>query len=181
MDCKITSRNNRRRAGFTLTEFVVASFIAIVLMVALMAFSLFSGRSLLAMSNYLDLDAQSRRALDSLTKEMRRAKAVAAYSTNSITFTDFDGAALTFTFSPTNRTFQRTKGSETTTLLENCDTLSFNMLERDPIENSFELTTATNVANCKSIWITWKCSRTFVAPAVNADNLTTANIVLRLK
>ncbi len=181
MDCKITSRNNRRHAAFTITEFVFASAITIVLMVALMAFSLFSGRSLLAMSNYLDLDAQSRRALDSLTKEVRRAKAVAAYTTNSITFTDYDNKSLVFTFSPTNRVFTRTKDNETTTLLQNCDTLSFNMLERDPIENSFELTTATNVADCKSIWITWKCSRTFVAPAVNADNLTTANIVLRLK
>ena len=181
MDCKITSSKHRRRAAFTITEFVMASAITIVLMVALMAFSMFSGRSLLAMSNYLDLDAQSRRALDSLTKDVRRAKEVAAYNTNSITFTDYDGASLVFTFSPTDRTFTRTKSSQTTTLLENCDTLSFNMLERDATSGTFDLTAATNAANCKAIWVTWKCSRTFVAPSVNADNLTTANIVLRLK
>ncbi len=181
MDCKITSRDNRRRAAFTITEFVFASAITIVLMVALMAFSLFSGRSLLAMGNYLDLDAQSRRALDSLTKDVRRAREVAAYGTNSITFTDFDNKSLVFTFSPTNRTFTRTKDSQTTTLLENCDTLSFNMLEREANSGSFDLTAATNVINCKALWVTWKCSRTFIAPSVNAANTTTANIVMRLK
>lgn len=181
MDCKITSPTNRRRAGFTITEFVLASAITVVLMVAIMAFSMFSGRSLLAMSNYMDLDAQSRRALDNLTKEVRRAKAVTAYSTNSITFTDYDGASLVFTFSPTSRTLVRTKNSDTTTLLENCDSLSFNMLERDPNDGTFDMTTATNVTNCKALWVTWKCSRTFIAPSVNADNMTTANIVLRIK
>jgi hypothetical protein len=150
-------------------------------MVALMAFSIFSGRSLLAMSNYLDLDAQSRRALDNLTKEIRRAKAVASYNTNIITFTDYDGNPLVFTFNPTNRTFTRTKGGATTTLLENCDALSFNMLERDPVSGTFDMIVATNAASCKAIWVTWKCSRTFIAPAVNADNLTTANIVMRMK
>ena len=47
--------------------------------------------------------------------------------------------------------------------------------------STFDMAIATNAAYCKAIWITWKCSRTFVAPAVNADNLTTANIVLRMK
>ena len=37
MDCKITSPTNRRRAGFTITEFVLASAITVVLMVAIPA------------------------------------------------------------------------------------------------------------------------------------------------
>jgi hypothetical protein len=181
MDCKITSSKHRRGAAFTITEFVIASAITILLMVALMAFSMFSGRSLLAMGNYLDLDAQSRRALDSLTKDVRRAKAVTAYTNNTIYFTDYDGKALSFAFDPTNRVFTRTKDKETTTLLEHCDTLTFNMLERDALSDSFELITATNAAYCKALYVTWTCSRTFIAPSVNAANLTSANIVMRLK
>lgn len=181
MDCKTTSSIKRRHSAFTITEFVFASAIVLVLMTALMAFSMFSGRSLLAMSNYLDLDAQSRRALDNMTKEVRRSTAVTAYTTNSITLTDYDGKSFSYTYSPTNRTVTRTRDNKTTTLLENCDSLTFNMLERNPNDGTFDMTAATNAAACKALWVTWKCSRIFIAPQVNADTMTTANIVLRIK
>ena len=181
MECKTSPAARRLRAGFTLAEFTIASGIVGVLMVALMSFSIFSGRSLLAMGNYIDLDSQSRRALDNLTKEVRRSQTVKAYTTNSITLTDYDADDLMYTYSPSARTLTRTKQNTTTTVLENCDSLTFNMLARDPVSSSWDLTATTNLTQCKALWVYWKCSRTFIAPQVNASTMTSANIVLRVK
>lgn len=183
MECKITSPANprARRAAFTLAELVISGGIVAVLAGIIMAFSMFSSRSLLAMGNYLHLDSKSRTALDRLTKEIRRSQNVTAYTTNSVTLKDSDGNPLLFTYNSSTRTLTRTKDSKTDTLLEDVDWLNFDLLERNPTDGDWSLTTATNFTYCKALGLSWSCSRTFVAPSVNASSLTAANIVLRVK
>ena len=53
MGCKTTSPT-KRRAGFSLVEGMVALAIAGICGLALVAFSMFIGRGLLAMSNHMD-------------------------------------------------------------------------------------------------------------------------------
>ena len=104
-----------------------------------------------------------------------------AYATNSITFLDYDKKSLQYTFSATNRTLIRTKDNKSTVLLRNCDTVAFNLLADAPASGTFALESVTDPVRCKGIFISWICSLTFLEPAVNAANMTTATIVLRLK
>src|SRR5438128_4971532 len=78
MDCMITSSNTNKahRQGLTLIEVMVASGIGTLVLAAVMAITFFSARSFAAVSNYVDLDAKSRTALDKMSQEIRQADAL---------------------------------------------------------------------------------------------------------
>ena len=116
-----------------------------------------------------------------MTKEIRVCKNVTAYSTNSITFTDANNAALTYTFSSSDQTLIRTKAGVQTTLLTGCETLSFMLFDRNVANGSFNLIPAATFSDCKCVELTWSCSRKFINSKLNAANMTSAIIVLRLK
>lgn len=181
MECKTTSRTKSRRAGFTLTEVLMSLGIVGICAVALVAFSMFSGRGLLAMSNHMELEAQARKALDQMTKEIRGCKGVTAYATNSITFLDQNNAALTYAFNASAQTLTRTLGGVATTTLTGCDTLSFALYDRDVNSGNWDLLPAAAISDCKSVQVSWNCSRKFLDAKLNAANTTTAIIVMRLK
>jgi prepilin-type N-terminal cleavage/methylation domain-containing protein len=181
MDCRTTSRAKHRRAGFTLTELVVSIAIVGICALALVGFAMFGQRGLLAMSNHIELEAQARKSLDQMTKEIRLCKTVTAYSTNSITFTDENNAALTYAFNSSAQTLVRTKAGVQSTLLTGCDSLIFKLYDRDVSNGSFDLIPAATISDCKCVELSWNCSRKFIDSKLNAANTTTAIIVMRLK
>jgi hypothetical protein len=162
-------------------EFLVAGSVGVLCVGALVAFSMFSSRSLLAMGNYTDMDAQARIALDTLTKEIRQAIAVTGYTTNGIALKDYDGQTLQFGYDPVARKLNRTKKGTTAVLLKDCDALSFTLLGREPNDGTFDLEVTTTPAQCKAVFVTWNCSRKFVDAKLNTANMNTATIVLRMK
>lgn len=181
MDCKITSPAKRRTGGFTCVEFLVASSLGVIVAGTLLAFSVYSSRSILSMSNYLELDSQARTALDTMVLQVRRAQGVTAFTTNTISFKDYDNATLTFSYDSATQQLKRTKGAESTILLRGCNTLAFNMLSREPTENTWALDATTDPNQCKALNISWNCTRKFVDTRLNSESMTSATVVIRNK
>ena len=165
----------------TLVEVMIGSSLGVMIAGLLVSFSLFSSRSLLAMSNHLELGMEARGALDRMTKEIRKATGVTAYATNSITLSEVDGSTLVFSYNPAQRRLTRTKNGNSTTLLNECSSLSFAMFMRETQSGTYDLMPTTNPALCKAIKLTWTCERSFVNASIHSQDTSSATIVLRMK
>ena len=166
-------------AGMLLVEMLVAMAIGTIAFTALAALSLYSGRSFVSLTNYVDLDRYNRNAMDTMTKEMRQANKVKAFATNSVTFEDYDDLDLTYTYSPGAKTLTRVKNGSSTVLLKDCDSLSFTIAQRTPVAGSYEVYPVATAGTAKVINITWKCSRSIFGTVANTENVQTARIVIR--
>ena len=166
----------RRCSGMTLVEILVASLIASAVLGVVVTLTVFATRSVLAMTNYTELDQDSRNALDILTRDIRQASGVGngtrtnrlELNTNGVRFCTYEYA---------NRTLTRIEGARRTALLGNCDQLSFQMSTRNP-SNDFQFYQA-NLATAKLIDVSWKCSREIRTQKVNTESIQTAKIVMR--
>jgi prepilin-type N-terminal cleavage/methylation domain-containing protein len=180
--CKTTSTKRANRAhcrGFTLAELVVASGLGSLLLVVIAAVTFYSARSFVAMANYVDLENDSRNALDTMTREIRQADSLTSYTTNSLVFRDFDSNELRYVYDPTAKTLSRVKGSQTQVLLSECDQLSFSIFQRNPIGGSYDQYPTATPATAKLIQLNWKCSRTIFNTQANTESVQSAKIVIR--
>src|SRR5258706_5668615 len=125
MVCKNTSIKPGPRAAFTLVELMVASALGLIAIAVVALLSFFSSRSFVAMTNYTDLGLASQLALDKMSREIRQAQHLTAYSTNSITFLDSTTNSVQFFYDPDARTFSRIVAGQTNTYLTDCDSLQF--------------------------------------------------------
>ncbi len=71
--------------GWTLVEMMVAVGIFSLCGMSMMGTYIFSIKAMASMYSYAVLDATNRRAMDLLTREIRQARNVLAYTTNSVT------------------------------------------------------------------------------------------------
>jgi hypothetical protein len=182
MDCKITStkRARRRQAGLTLVESSVGMTLALLLMVAVVSFTMYTGRSFAGLANYVDLEASSQKALDTMTRDIRQTQAMLSIAPNQLIFNDWDSQPLTYTYSPTARTLTKTKGNVTQVLLNECDFLSFSNYQRTPMEGKYEqYPVSTSPTNTKLVSVTWVCSRQITGTKLNTESVQTAKIVIR--
>lgn len=169
----------RRTRGFTLTEFLVALAVGMLVLVATGSLLLFCGKSFASISNYADLDARSRDALDHLTRDVRQVNRLTSQSSTSLVFEDFDGAALEYVYSPSAKTLTRVKGSDSNILLESCDSLAFAIYQRGPIGGTYNQYPTAIASTCKLIEVSWKCSRDVMGSTFNTESVQTAKIVIR--
>lgn len=181
MASKTISAAKQAAAGFTLTEVLITIGLVGLIGTALVAFSIFSARTVLAASNRLSLEAGARAALDRLTYEMRNSLKVTGYTTNSISFQSTDLQTVTFVFDPAARQLKRIRGAETTVLLSDCDAAIFSMFGPVPQSGTFDLVPVTDPNFCKAVNVQLNCSRVFVRPQIHALNTITATVVLRMK
>jgi hypothetical protein len=178
MELKITYSKSRQKAT-ALADILVAMGVGSILMVAVGSLSLFTGRSLAALTNYADLDSASRTALDIITRDIRQTTSLYEYSSNSLTFVDYDNGMLKFVYSPGAKTLTRIKGNETKVLLKECDYFQFTLWQRNPVPGTFDLVATTNADLCKAVNLTWVCSRKILGQPVNTESVQTARIILR--
>src|SRR6266480_5839830 len=96
MECRTThiSRDRRSERGATLAEYVMAVAVGSLVVVAVCAFSLFTGRSFAAYNAYMDLDLSNRRALDQMTKDFRSVLALTNFTGNTLTLIDWEDSRL---------------------------------------------------------------------------------------
>ena len=92
MKSNVIGKGVRRQAvgGMTLVEVMVSVALGSLLLAMASSLWLFGSRSFVAMSNYSDLGAKSRHALDFMSREIRQATRV----------TGFDNTALDSSFFP---------------------------------------------------------------------------------
>ena len=166
-------------AAFTLFELMVASSLGLLMATVLLALSLFCSRSFAAIANYVSLDQASQLALDKMSREIRQAHKLTAYSPTSLTFDDVDGKVLQFTYDPDSRTLLRISEGQTNALLPGCDSLSFSIFQRTPKEGTFDCYDPASVTDTKLIQVTWKCSRSILGAKVNTESVQSSKITLR--
>lgn len=162
----------------TLVEMMVAIGIGGIVLAAFASLSFYTARSLAAMSNYADLDRQSRNALDQMTLKIRSAERLTSFSTNEVLFL-YQGETLKYTFNPSAKTLSETSGTQTRVLLEDCDQLQFSMFQRNVISNSFTQVPTPTSDEAKSIIVTWTCSRSLLGNLINSESVQSARIVIR--
>lgn len=178
-------QRNECRA-FTLMELLVGVGVSSVILTALISFTMYAGKSLAAMTNYVDLEQKSQNALDVMTTDIRATKYLANYSTkvlngvtitNRLTFRDADDLDLTFNY--TNNVLRREKGGQSYVLLTNVDFLTFQVFKRNPVPQSYEQYPTSDATNCKLVSVTWICSRSILGNKLNTESVQTAKIVIR--
>ena len=183
MDCKtmcISKSGPRRAGGYSLLETWFALGISLLLALGVVSFMMYTGRSFAGLSNYVDLEAASLKALDQMSFDIRQAKYLNSISPSQLVFQDWDDTPLTFTYSPTAHTLVRVKNGVTRQLLTQCDFLCFSNFQRNPVDGAYEQYPVTMTpTNTKLVSLTWICSRTVTGTKLNTESVQTAKIVIR--
>jgi hypothetical protein len=181
MVCKITSSSFRRFRGIlgaTLVEYVMGLGIAGVLLAALASLMVFGARSFLALSNYSELDANNRIAIDTMTRDLRECNRVISCTASRLDIQDSGGTTISYNYSQ-GGTLTRTQNGVPKTMLTGCDTISFNLGTRNPIGGTFAVVPTTDVNEAKVVNVSWNCSRLILGSKVNTESVQTARIVIR--
>lgn len=185
---RILPSGRREGSGFTLVEMMVAVTLAIIVVGGIAMLTVFTAQNYLAVSNYVQMDNQSRTALDKISREIRDASALVSFSANQylLLTNALDGTWSKITYDPNAGTVTLTKSDEgTTTLLTECDTFSFSLYDRYPTADlSFYPSTNTKTGQvdaqfCKVINLDWKCSRKILGSKLNTEIVQTAQVMLR--
>ena len=176
------------RRAWTLVEMMVAVGIFSIGSIALMGSYLFCVKAMASLYNYALLDQYNRQAMDQLTREIRQARGVLAYTTNSITIltAQSDGSVgpnVTYSFSPGTKKMLRTStDGASKVLLNNCSLLSFQLFTRCPsnaVFGAFPVATNNWQQTVKVLQLTWKTSILQPSGIANSENVQTARIVIR--
>jgi len=170
----------RSRQAMTLMDVLVASTIATVLFAMIGTLAVTTARSFVALGNYGDLDRASRSALDTLSRDVRQSRALAAYSPQQISLLANDNTQLTYSYNSATGNFTRQSGSKTKVLLTQCDYLNFNIYQRNPSNNwSWYPVSSNQMSTAKLIDVSWRCSRKILGNKANTESVQTAKIVIR--
>ena len=179
MVCKTTSISRRPAAAFTLPEILVSAALGGLVLLVVAMVSIYSGRSFVAIANYVGMDQVSQLALDKMSREIRQAHRLIEFSPTSLTFEDGNKQQFTFNYDPEARTLVRTGGETTNVYLTDCDSLEFSNFQRTTISNTFDAYEPAYVTNTRLIQVTWTCSRTILGAKVNTESVQSTKVVLR--
>ena len=176
-----TKSARKRGAGFTLVELLVAMAIGSLVLGGLAALMFYTGRSFAALANYVDLDAYSRNALDTMSREIRQTRRLVAGTSTRLEFEDFDGGTLVYQFNADARTLTRSKNGVVNTepLLRECNFLQFSMFQRNPINGQYNQYPTATPDQCKLVQLRWICSRDLIQSRRNTESVQSAKIVIR--
>src|SRR5207249_4072560 len=127
-------------------------------------------------------ESKGRIAVDTISRDLRRARNLDGFTASSLVLTDFDGATnLAYNYDHEARTLVRTKGTESRTLLSECDSFTFDIYQRTPVAGTFDQVPAVDETTCKVIQINWACSRTILGGRVTSESAQSAKVVMRNK
>jgi prepilin-type N-terminal cleavage/methylation domain-containing protein len=170
-----------RSGGFTLVEVMVVMSLIGIAMLMLLGASFYTGRSIASLTDSVSLGMQSRSVIDRMSQKLRQAEAVTAFATTSITVRS-GGTNLSYTFTPGTRTLTEVENGVSKVLLENCNSLFFELYKRNPVTNSFDQFPAANVlSEAKLVRVSWACSSKAPGKSTGSSELVSAKIVLRTK
>jgi prepilin-type N-terminal cleavage/methylation domain-containing protein len=174
--------------GYTLVEVMVAMGVGMLALAAVAATTLFCLRSFAGIYNYSDLNASSRLALDTMSREIRGASYVDDYQPSAshpfirvVNTNTPSWITNTFTWDPGDQTLTWDKTGEMTnwTLLTKCTNWTCTLLERYPSNNYSFPDIAPKPGACKIVDVRWSCFRTILGIKMNSETEQGAQIVLR--
>ena len=171
--------HSRKQSGVVLVDMLVGLGISGIVMATLMSVSLSSARSFATMTNYSEMSADSRHALDTMAREIRNSKGVVDCTGDSITLIDSRTNQFSFRFDEPTRTVVRSADGEDRVLLDGCDTMDWQLFQRTPKAGSYEGYAASRPELCKLVQVTWVCSRTLFGKRMNTEMVQSARIVIR--
>lgn len=194
MECKTTYIKASRRGGI-LAEWIVGLGIGGILITVIAAFAVHSARSFVTLSNYVDLGAQSRSAVDRMGQEIRQAQRVTDYAADRLTV-QVDTNYVTYSYLPAKRQLVRKLGNgPEQILLKGCDYARFDIYQRQAtninlgsavsqiisllplsIEPIYPVATKENA---KIVQLTWNCSRDILGRKASTESAQFARIVIR--
>ncbi len=166
---------------------MIATAVFSIASIAVMTLFLFSVRSFGQLANYAELDAENRRAVDLLTREIRQAQYVNGFnngaSSSWLSLRNGNNQDVTYSFDQATRTMSRTVGAQSQILLTNCTILSFNCYQRNPTLTGFEIYDIGQnnpKKYIKAVELTWKTRKTLnPTTLINSENVQTARIIIR--
>ena len=177
-----TKRQLRSIAAFTINEFIVGSAIAGMIILGVVNVTIFAARSFEGLNNYIQLDTESRKALDLFTRDVRMSEGLSSFSTNKIVLSYTNSTTLTYEWDQQNEQLISYTLSETNTLLDGCDYLEFMIFQRNPIPGSYDqIPTANNISECKLVQVEWRTYRTLLGSKAHTENVQSAKVVIRNK
>jgi len=186
MDFKTIFTNpalKQRQRGFALAEAWVTVGVTALLLMVVVSFTQFSGRSFAALFNYVELDDINRIAMDRITRDVRQAVRVQSATTNLLVLVDADGVStITYRYFPSTRELKRTRSDLPAVeelILKECDRLAFSIGQRNTIYGSYDVYPVATPGTAKVINVTWSCSRTIFGIKENTESVQTARIVIR--
>jgi prepilin-type N-terminal cleavage/methylation domain-containing protein len=178
--------DQHRVQGFTLVEVLISATLGSLVLMAVMAAFLFLGRSGANMQNYVDMEAQARRAIETFAEDVRMSSGATWNTSNSLTLTVVTASGTvsrTYTYNSTAGTFTRTASGSTTTLLTGISTFSFTAykINTDTIDlsDSSTLTDASNLT--KQIQISLRTIRSTRTVTDATNSVISARFILRNK
>ncbi len=170
----------RRHSGFTIVEFLVATVIGFMAVGGLTALSIYTARSFSAIGNYMELDRNSRNALDKMTQIIREADGVLSYDAHAVQVS-FHGSPLSFTYNTNGKTLSLidTNGIGTV-LLTDCTFLDFQVFQRNSVAGSYDQYPVTlDQSAAKIVQVSWICSRYLIGSLFNTESVQSAKVVIR--
>ena len=189
MDFKPTSCAKRRR-GFTLVEYMIASSIGLMIITVALVLWAYASKNTASLLGYMELSTASKYALDRMSQQIRNAKEVRSCSSDQLVLVVPGGTVsnpktLTYSY---DRDGQRllqispitANRSATNTLLTGCTNFAFSVFQRTPLSNSFLLTTnAFNTNTAKVVQMQWTCLRMITGDKSSLENQVSAKVVIR--
>jgi hypothetical protein len=194
MECKITF-TRARRLGAVAAEWVVSLGVGGLLLATIAAFSLHGARTFVTLSNYVDLNGQSRLAVDRMGQEIRQALKVTAYAPEKVTLL-VGTNSVTYAYVADRRILTRQVGNTTPqTLLTGCDSARFDIFQRQATNTELSSVVSGVVSSiplsvdpiypaatpdtAKIVQLTWNCSRSILGKKANTEAAQFARIVIR--
>jgi Tfp pilus assembly protein PilW len=180
MVCSNTS-TKRTCSGVALADLLIGTALASVALLLVCTITIYAGRSFAALVNYVSLDQESRNALDKMSKEIRQCNRLVDAGSNYLSFQDYDGGTLTYSYSPSTKLLTRSKNgvSDARPLLEKCSYLNFAIFQRNPIGGTYEQYPAGDTNTCKLVQLSWICSRPILGSTQNTESVQSAKVVIR--
>jgi hypothetical protein len=175
MDCNLTS-TKRRRAGLALSETLIALGIGVMLLSSLAVVYVYYLRAFAGLENYMNLNNESRYALDPMTREIRQADDVLSSTSNKFSIR-VGTTTNTYFYDAFAKTLNRTSAGTTKQILAGCDYWRHAIYDRNL--NEITNTIATNLYYAKAIQVTWICTRSVVGRKINSEDVQSQKIVIR--
>jgi Tfp pilus assembly protein PilW len=159
----------------------VAVAISSLVLAGLGSLIFYTGRSFAALANYVDLDAKSRHALDTMSREIRQSNKVISGTATTLTIEDADGKQVVYNYDAGSRTVTRMKDgvADEEPLLTECNFLEFKMFQRNPVAGAYDQYAAATASLCKLVQLRWVCSRDLITAKWNTESVQSAKIVIR--